>query len=86
VGAAAGGLLSGFGTSATFSPFQGPGTFGSAPYNQQPNGQMGKTTYQHGKSGNMQGTMWNRSGGGSVGYVTDPFTGAMIYSTSPMTF
>jgi hypothetical protein len=91
VGAAFGGLLGGgggfgFGTSAAFTPFQGPGTFGSAPFNMQPNGQMGQTTYQHGKAGNMSGTMWNRSNGnGSVGYVTDPFTGSMIYSGSGAT-
>lgn len=90
VGAAFGGLLGGgggfgFGSSASFSPFQGPGMFGTAP-STGANGQTFNTTYQHGQAGNMQGTMWNKSGGGSVGYVTDPFTGSMIYSGSGTTF
>lgn len=88
IGALGGGLLGGggggfgFGT-ASFNPM---GNSFSAPY-MQSNGQMGSTKVQPVQSGNMQGTMWNRSNGqGSVGYVTDPFTGSMIYSGSGTTF
>lgn len=90
IGAIGGGLLGGggggfgFGGSAAFNPIMGSG--GTAPFNMQPNGQTGQTNYVHGNAGNMQGTMWNKSNGGSVGYVTDPFTGAMIYSASPTGF
>lgn len=87
LGALGGGLLGGGGIfgnggSSVFSPM---GSAFSAPY-MQPNGQMGQTNVQHVQSGSMNGTMWNRSNGGSVGYVTDPFTGAMIYSASPTAF
>lgn len=91
LGALGGGLLGGggifggnfgFGQGASVTPM---GNAFSSPY-MQPNGQMGTTNVQRVQSGNMQGTMWNRNGGGSVGYVTDPFTGAMIHSSSGTTF
>jgi hypothetical protein len=85
---AVGGLLGNFGQSAAFSPFAGSG--GTAP-STGANGQVFNTTYRHGSvtgNPNMQGTMWNRSNGGSVGYVTDPVTGTShpIFSGSPTTF
>ena len=87
LGALGGGLLGGggggfgFGQGATVT---GMGPTFSAPY-MQSNGQMGNTNVQRVQAGNMQGTMWNRNNGGSVGYVTDPFTGAMIHAGSPNT-
>lgn len=88
----AGGILGGgLGRTNAFTPFQGGpmintgmGFFRSS--GTAPNASGGQTQFAHGNVGNMQGTMWNRSTGGSVGYVTDPFTTAMIYSSSPMTF
>jgi hypothetical protein len=77
-----------FSNAGSFTPFAGAG--GTSPFNQQPNGQMGRTTWRQGSvTGNpaMSGVMWNRSGNnGSVGYVTDPITGSMIYSGSPNRF
>jgi hypothetical protein len=79
--------LFGLGNAGRFTP---SGAGGTSFFNQQPNGTMGTTNWRQGSvTGNpaMSGTMWNRSGGnGSVGYVTDPFTGSMIYSGSPNSF
>jgi len=86
VGALGGGLLGGGGGGIFGGGSVTPmGASFSSPY-MQPNGQMGSTNVQRIQSGNMQGTAWNRNGGGSVGYVTDPFTGSMIYTSSPTTY
>jgi len=81
----------GLGNAGSFTPSGAAGAGGTSFFNQQPGAGPAQTTQwrQGSVTGNpaMSGTMWNRSGGnGSVGYVTDPITGSMIYTGSPNSF
>ena len=81
----------GLGNAGSFTPSGAAGAGGTSFFNQQPGAGPTQTTQwrQGSVTGNpaMSGTMWNRSGGnGSVGYVTDPITGSMIYTGSPNSF